>query len=904
VPELLLLVAAFIAVSATLAVTGRGADWSEILRNQALNIASGALLAAFAYVLFVLRFRTAQLRTYLERYRRPAVSDPESSTGLDALATTLVDELLDARPPRACLVVGPRDTARSYLVTRLAHLLAAKGRVPVLVDLASAPPSAAIAGLARDRFVVELVGVSGDERNGQRVFTSLVRRERVVALVMGVEQVGLGKPLDVRRHSVGALLENLLAEGIPFVACMEPELAPSISQVAAFRVRVLAPVQLVAYVMGRLEHRGSPPDPPTEAALVEAFKVPEPTRDPVLLDLAVDLLIRRVRFGEAGPAAVDALFSDPSAVRRHLAWMAEWTLCRELDQVGSADSPAILALETIGAEAHYRERSELSWHDATAGLTGPERRRFAAGVALLHDRGAVTLAAPGDNTILRCAHPAWLAFSGALAMRLDPNSWRDLLRSDAPPATLDALTAALLMFGSQRRTERSFLRLLQVVGVSNTVRVSLDMAAAAIMALQADNAPLDVGDPERLVLDQGWRDASEAVQLQFVSRIAFERHPRLLDFLWTQVIPPRSRTNTFRVSRAIAIRLGRLGTAAWNRLEGHWSRLLAEARSDDLSSRSRKEPDWRRHGSALASLGWVLPGVLMTMEQSAERERAFELLDQLRALVIAGHDGGATSPVPDVGLEISLAEGFKIAAVEALLRREAADERWWREAQQVLDVSRSWISRQVLLQALALVAREASLRDDLQRLAETFVRDRGDHPFVRETAALVRRAIDNEQQGGSPAERDIWFEDTEALEDGGINLSAEAHRLLGLSTLLINLAEAPFVKWATGTPGATEEAVDARDRAFTGTRLPRCYVEASRAATMFEVDCDCEFRFCGPDAKGGVLGERRRFSRAFLQRAEATVRASPLTRATRRSVDKAFQATWRALDAEVAKEAR
>jgi hypothetical protein len=72
---------------------------------------------------------------------------------------------------------------------------------------------------------------------------------------------------------------------------------------------------------------------------------------------------------------------------------------------------------------------------------------------------------------------------------------------------------------------------------------------------------------------------------------------------------------------------------------------------------------------------------------------------------------------------------------------------------------------------------------------------------------------------------------------------------------------------------------------------------------MFDTDCDCSFKFCGPEAKEEVVGERRRFSRSFLQRAQATARARSLTRSSggHDYAERAFAPVWRALDDELAK---
>jgi hypothetical protein len=903
VPEALALVAAALVVVGVIRATASGADWAGILRGQAVNLVSAAILAGFAYVLFILRFRRGQLSTYLERQEAggPLVRhhDPE----LSALARTIVDELLDAKPPHAALIIGPADAGQAQLLSGVAERLAKKRRVPVAVNLPSVYGDVTLPALVRDRFVEGLVGSSGDAQSGRRLYAALVRRRRVVALVRGLDQMGQGEPLATRRAAIARLLEGSLVEGIPFVAWIHPELAPSISEVAAFRTRPLPRSELVAYTMRQLHERGVNDLNDIERILFRAFDERETTRDPVLLSLVADLALRRVRMGESGGVAAGALFSDPCAFRRHFAWMCEWALNCTLGDLESVSTPPSLALAAIGKEAHYRQEAELRSDDASAPLDADERRRFAAGVALLSHRGVLDMTRAEGSNRLRFTHPAWLAFSGALGLRLDPAYWRDLLRPDTSSATLDALTGALLIFGPDVLRERSFLRVLRVLGLPYGAEISLEMALSVITALQSRTEPLDFGDAEMESLERGWSTAGDVVKTRFVSDVNFEMNPRLIDFLWRRVVPPGFGENSFRVRRAICSRLGSLGSSAWKRLGRDWCKLVDSATAGDLSSWTRQTDHWRNYGYGIASLGWTLPGVLRAVA-AKDKDDVFTLLAGLRKLVERSPDGeGKGERRPEIGLEISLAEGFKVAAVEISTRGEVCDERWCAEAASFLESSTSWISKQALLQALALVLADAT-GDRLEQLVGQREATEREHPFVRETAALVRRTLAAGKEPASLTERDIWLEDVEALDDGGVNLSPESHRLLGLSTLLINLAEWPFIAWINNKPGAAESSVDARDRAFTGIEVPKCFLRRGHAATMFETPCDCSFKFCGSDAKKGVLGEARRFSRSFLQRAQATARARSLigSSGVNGFAERAFAPVWRALDEELAKE--
>ncbi len=646
-------------------------------------------------------------------------------------------------------------------------------RVAVAVTLPSVHGDVTLPALVRDRFVDGLVGSSGDAQSGRRLYAGLVRRRRVVALIRGLDRVGQGEPLGTRRAAIARLLEGSLVEGIPFVAWVHPDLAPSISEVAAFRTRPLPRSELVAYTVRQLDDRGLRDLADIEQILSRAFDDNETTRDPVLLSLSADLVLRRVRMGERGGVAVTALFLDPCAFRRHFAWMCEWALDRTLDELEDASTPAALALASIGKEAHYRQEADLRSDDASAALDADERRRFAAGVALLSHRGVLDMTTVDGSNRLRFTHPAWLAFAGSVGLRLNPAYWRDHLRPDTSSATLDALTGALLIFDPDVLLERSFLRVLRVLGVPHQSEISLDMALSVIASLQSSREPLDLGDAEMGALERAWSTAGDVVKTRFVSDINLVMNPRIIDFLWRRVVPPGFGENSFRVRRTICSRLGSLGSAAWKCLGRDWRELVDAASTGDLSSRTRQAEHWRHFGYGVASLGWTLPGILWAVEPKDEDD-VFALLAALRKLVERNSDGkGSGRSSPEIGLEISLAEGFKAAAVEISARREACDERWFEEAASLLKSSTSWISKQALLQSLALVLADTR-GDRLEQLVGRLDTAGQEHPFVQETTPLVRRALAAGREPASLDGRDIWLEEVEALEDGGATSLASA----------------------------------------------------------------------------------------------------------------------------------
>jgi hypothetical protein len=314
---------------------------------------------------------------------------------------------------------------------------------------------------------------------------------------------------------------------------------------------------------------------------------------------------------------------------------------------------------------------------------------------------------------------------------------------------------------------------------------------------------------------------------------------------------------------------------------------VKDAAGADLSPLSRLTPTWSRIGIPLASLGWTLPTLVLHLDGKAGEDGRRLLADAV-AVVTGSGDQAGRGP-PDPGLEISLAEGFKMASsLDVLFGPCPARVPPWREeATLLLARSRSWVSRQALHQAIALCGWAAAgpgRNSESQRSGR-------EHPFVREAMVLAHR---------SRLEREIWLDDVEALHDGGLALSAQAHRLLGITTLLIDLCESMAAKALAGLRAGevAEEArreweshLVARVDALTSSELPNCFRSVLHTRNLIDGRCRCEFQLCGR-AEPGSAGHRR-ISRAFAERAVSTASARRALGRERAFVRRRFAHIWR-----------
>ena len=863
-----------------------------LLQAQAISAISVAVLALAAWIGFRLRFGAAKGR-YLARYRS-ASAEPEPATPTHRFVQSVVAQLMAATPPRPLLIVTDTGVLSPALERMLPLWMVRAGLMPVVIDVSDCDSSSTVPALSRAAFVSRLAGASGDEARAERLFLREADRAKVVVFVLGLDKVVEGKPRAARRNMVHALLRSSLDERLPFVSAVSEELAPAFSEVAVIRVGGQWEQDVGAHLERALARRGAVARRETTEFAAAVIGDSGHLGDPWYVDVAADVVADRVRAGAESDHAVREVFGTRCVADHQLAWLYEKAIGCDPGQA-RADSTVARTLGLVGAQAHYRQDLTTLWRDVTRELSTAEELKFASGVSQLSRRGVLDVTGDAVDPWLQFTHPRWLALAGAVGFGLDSDRWADLLTPGVPQPTVEALTAALLLAAAGGdRPHPSFLTVLRQLKKGSVGDLSLDMISAVLRALQTDGGPLVVGDEELAALRRTWRPATDEARLLFVGTV--DAQPGIARFLWDQVVPPRFELHSYRLRRAIAAKLAAMGEVAWAELAASWKDLVTAAEHTDLSARARlTKTGWTDCGLPVASLSWVLPSLVDQLTGSARAE-ALRLLQEVGRILT---EPGDRSPetLPDPGLEISLAEGYKLASVVGLGRAPGDDQPWLAGAVQTLGRARSWVTEQALRQAIALATPAGSAP------AGPPAR----HPFVREAVALARRAADAGARAGdatarerrSVAARNIWFNDVQALVDGGFSLSAEAHRLLGLSTLLINLAEGEHAgaeqehRENPDAPLTEEDArrVDARVLALTSDTLPRCFVSPAYTVTMLDVDCDCAFRLCGP--KGQRTIGHRQISRAFAQHAEHTASVRPVARDGVAFTRRQFAEVWR-----------
>jgi hypothetical protein len=236
----------------------------------------------------------------------------------------------------------------------------------------------------------------------------------------------------------------------------------------------------------------------------------------------------------------------------------------------------------------------------------------------------------------------------------------------------------------------------------------------------------------------------------------------------------------------------------------------------------------------LAVLGWILPA----LSGRVQDDRLEDEVERLVALVRRG--------MP-LGVEASVAQGFKLgASVNPTGAR-------LHSLHELLNASRFWYSRIVLLQAIAVEAVSGSTQ---RRQALTVMRikekEQTEHPFVRAAASLCRKAVRHPRDW----QRYVWDDESAVIRRSGSMLRNETAALLADIVLLLNVTE-------QGEGKARERR---KEEAYLRGDLPYCLSASRERGELFD-GChpSCTFHLCPYPSTSERSLARGEFSQAFCR---------------------------------------
>ena len=826
---------AFVVLAGGLAASIQTSGVEQTLANIDLNIVATVVVATGAIFTFQLAIRFHILRRLLANQpatpqviRQPAGRRPNQ-------ARAVVAQLQDDRHPgRISLEARTRD-ARLSFVRELIPALTARGIVAVVLHLA--PDDDNIVARTEQEFqsLVRSAGVSDVPLT--RTLEWLATHRRMVVIFDNVDTADSIGGEDWENTLVRQRITGLTAACYPFVAIMDT----SHAQVSDIDDRVaIAPIDNVFEIT------------PSPAAGNSNDKIAQVQNDHAVRSLAISLqrtgLQRATVVSDtADPSAVEAIsvvLSRHGAV--HYSWML---LARSTgtttDQLGDGTPESrvvgglVVRLLALGGD-------QIDVMDLHRDLPNDDPHSVLLAVRHLEGQGILTRSDISGKTLLGFADPAIAEVAAGAWLAKKSNQYSVSIQRSAMCLATEVY---LRVVGAARD---------QLVAWSDAVAMfkqstnCLAAASAAYSAITASSVFRDQLGSEWLV--DLWERSGPAERMTFVKQISGNAVSSYSSFLWTRVIDREFAINPHPLRRSICRVLGASGADVWAALNPKWHELINDRSLEGVLAWHRRPivGPWR--GSTVASLCWVLPAIVATHPNPFTTA----LLRQL--VVLVAPQGRSISDKPDVGIEISLAEGCKDACYTCFSEGLPLPFEVLQVIRTLIRRGVSWASRLVALQALFIAAAiDRELVDEVSAECRLNSGNDDEHPILRAYSSVLLVPREAMRRGECNVGEYVWNDDTEALSAAGGELGDDAVLILAIVAIVLNFCE------ARATVGDSSlESHGPRVKALTENVLPECFRIRRIAAASPKLPCTCGFQICGPHLDQLVM--RRPLSRTFIYR--------------------------------------
>jgi hypothetical protein len=805
------------------------------------------LVGSFLFVL--LRLRWVRRSLVKEATERPADLVETSGdilgtvVGRDDLCNVLQEDLRDRKGRRPHVVVGGVGVGKTAVLVRLTELLARRGAVPVPIRLRDASDDLDFLEMARTAFVRHTQPAQWSNAEAERAWRRLCRADEVVVLADGLEEAFAHRASEQRDHVVRVAVQRARKRRYPLIITSRPHEALSALDAARVHLEPLSHDAALEYIgAGRRID-----DPHRLARLVETANVVE---TPLYLELIRELHEN----GQLRPPAIDTRSADRVSLRVMI--LRNWV---DALIAGTLDRTAAVPLTRIEREATVIQLGALACCglaqdslDVTfEGFAVPDRARSDKRAAIYQDLASAAdkelkklsrdgspvalniqvaashgvrlgLVEPRTNGV-RFTHSIMQAYLGSriIGAALENDDFRNALTNPG-----QELLGALIMFSRSTATETAnlpaqgswheFLTHELCAAAANAPPAKkVGLYSAAVQVARADSPADPSGPAHALVSD--WPEISfRADATRDAKHLAVER----LGDAARRFEPSRPGRELYgclyeicRKEEAYPVRLvaaqeiGSGGATAFAALEERFQETLS---TNVGAERGRSgawavDPETERRCILDA---WLMPQLAGS---TAPEDKPMHLLDEWLGLVGNG--------LP-LSVEAALAQGFKYAANRRPQHpREHAEARaiLVARADDMLKKSKFWFSRLTLLHALCLwglsgtvhARRELRERRHYGEVVRGWLARPGiasEHPFVREAAELVVRALNSRDpmrfiwidesavattigsravSGTHPTAQTLWI----PRSAGWLALDARAQQLVADLLILLNLAE-------------------------------------------------------------------------------------------------------------------
>jgi hypothetical protein len=827
--------ATFAGLAVGLTISIRTTGWEQTFANIDLNIVATVVVAFGAIFTFQLAIRFHVLRQILanQPLTPPVIQRPTGRRPNQARA--VVAQLQDDRHLGRIFLEARSSDARLSFVRELIPVLATSGIVALVVHLDPGEVNVVTRAGQEFQSLVRRAGVSDVPL--ARTLEWLATHRRMVVIVENIDAADSIGGQDREELIVRQRVASLVAAGYPFVAITDA--TPSSSSDGYDRV-VIAPIDYVDITLN--------PAPTTSDD--ESVRA---RRSRAVRSLAVNLqrtgLERSTVVSENSDAPamelVSSTLANSGAVHYGCARLVNATrgIAQSLG-IRTPESDVVIGLvvRLLATGGEQMDVMEL-YRD----LRSTEAHSILLAIRHLEDQRILTRTDVSDKTLLGFADPviAELAAGAWLAHQPDPYAV-SLQRSNV---CLSAEVYQRVAAAGQEAPAQWSAAIKVFKQKSNTLAAA-SAAYSAIVASTTSDASLGVD-----WLPEIWAQSGAAERLSFSKQISGNVVSSFAPFLWSRVTGKEFGANPHTLRRSICRALGASSAGGWEALGATWSALIDDPSLAESLAWQRRPISGPWKGSTIASLCWILPSIVATYANPGP----IGLLHQLTALVTPGAQS-TSDDRPDVGIEISLAEGCKDACYTCFIDGLTLPSGILRSARILIRSGRSWVTRLIGLQSLFIAATiDANLIDEVSAECR-LVREKVDeHPILRSYASVLWEPIQMMRGGDASVGDYIWNDDTEALSEAGGELCDDAVIILAVIAILLNFSEG---RAAAGD--SIDEAHGPRVRALTENILPQCFQTRRDAAASSEMRCGCGFGICGPDIRLSTV--RRPLSRTFVYR--------------------------------------
>jgi hypothetical protein len=823
--------------------------WESTAEALSINIAASAIVAGTTIASFVVGTRRRAHSRMLDYQRREYAHRKGDPAHRLNQARAVVAQLRDRRQPGSLLIDATDASGRAAFLRELITVLTEQSIVAIVVPgRVLLDTQVGQAALEEFRRMLSMAAVP--EAPLARTLESLARRRGAVVIIDGLDESDHQATARSGADIVDTRVDELRVAHLPFVAMVEPGSVPRRLLTCRLTLSPLTGAAIHAHV-----------DPRSQGTIRSTV----PIRDALRLAASLRtgcISLRRIEenlaAGDTPDATLCAFVSDLHAgVRRygplaiHLRPLLDIGL---LDVLGSGRKPqdqsdGLVALGEIVNRMLRYDSKLLDWADLVISVPSSQADRLLSGVNNLEKLGLVERVVQFTRIHLRFLEPELRELLvGIWAARSSLPFGYTATRSMT--AFSGEALQRILKAGS--RSGKVWQQVMELTAERGWLVPVNDVACA----LEGIAGSRRVGLSTSWLVET-WERASDRERITFVRRLPEILSDELIKFLWNRLAPPAFAATAHPVRRVIARQLSSSGTYSWFCLAEDWRELVRTAGGGGLAWFERSGPTWCNHGSAVASLCWVLPSVMLTC-RSTDSPDVERLLMDLTAAVTPG-SGPERSAAPDLGIEISLAEGCKDLCNLSLIWDMPLPATTWDLIEILALRGRSWVSHLLALQAAALAAASDPLHTPRCLALCSALSRSVQHPLVREYTQIIAQVVtDHGASFAAFVHTVVWADDTEILETAGGELTDAATRVLGIMTLVLNLVEARIQ-----SGGDWQAQQLARVSALAQPQLPRCLSSPVLANAFGRVDCVCSLRLCGPDLN---LTARRPISRVFAYR--------------------------------------